>query len=208
MAGDFIVGFCGETEEDFQQTIELVRRVQYESLFIFKYSPRPGTKADRREDDTSDEVKARRNNELLAVQNEIGLARKRALIGCEVEVLVEGPSKAARKAQGERRSQLRTRGKAAPAFATDATKEHRDKRTPIQRDGGTVQLVGRTPGDSMALFEAPPEYAGAIVTVLVDDASANSLFGRVTGIVSPPRSRPSIGSRSTPAKSLRVLPQQ
>jgi tRNA-2-methylthio-N6-dimethylallyladenosine synthase len=118
LAGDCIVGFCGESEEDFQQTVDLVRRVQYESLFIFKYSPRPGTKADRlADDDVPPDVKARRNNDLLAIQSEISHRRKQTLIGQKVEVLVEGPSKAARKAQGEGRTQQRTRGKHSPTFS-------------------------------------------------------------------------------------------
>ncbi|MCK4342619.1 MAG: tRNA (N6-isopentenyl adenosine(37)-C2)-methylthiotransferase MiaB [Phycisphaerae bacterium] len=100
LAGDFIVGFCGETEEDFQASVELVRRVEYKSIFVFKYSPRPGTTADRgRQDDVPYDVKARRNNELLAVQSEISLQQKQALVGHSVAVLVEGHSKAARKAR-------------------------------------------------------------------------------------------------------------
>ncbi len=75
LAGDFIVGFSSETEADFQETVRLVERVQYQGLFVFKYSPRPGTTADRaRIDDVPLEIKARRNNELLAVQNEISPA--------------------------------------------------------------------------------------------------------------------------------------
>jgi tRNA-2-methylthio-N6-dimethylallyladenosine synthase len=98
LAGDFIVGFCGETEEDFQASVELLRRVQYQNVFVFKYSPRPGTTADRRRaDDVPPEVKSRRNNELLAIQSEISLAHKRALLGHTVEVLVEGFSKVAKK---------------------------------------------------------------------------------------------------------------
>ena len=207
LAGDFIVGFCGETEADFQQTVELVRRVQYESLFIFKYSPRPGTKADRREDDIPDEVKSRRNNELLAVQNEISHARKRAMIGREVEVLVEGPSKAARKAQGEQRSQLRTRGKAAPAFLGRDGEKKRPRDEVTARQGERLQLVGRTAGDAMALFKAPVEYTGAIVKVLVEDASSNSLFGRVIEVVSPPRAVQSVEPAPESKGALRILPQ-
>ena len=70
VTSDFIVGFCGETEEDFQQTVELVRESRFKNSFIFKYSERPGTKApDIWPDDVPEEVKRRRNNELLAVQN-------------------------------------------------------------------------------------------------------------------------------------------
>ncbi len=97
LASDFIVGFCGETEEDFEATCELVRWAQFKNCFIFKYSPRPGTKAvELYEDDVPEPVKRRRNNELLALQNAIGLANNQRFIGKTVEVLVEGPSPVAR----------------------------------------------------------------------------------------------------------------
>ena len=98
ITSDFIVGFCGETEEDFQQSIEMVRWARFKNSFIFKYSQRPGTKAaDVMPDDVPDEVKRRRNNELLAVQNAISLEDTLPLAGQEIEVLVEGPSKSALK---------------------------------------------------------------------------------------------------------------
>ena len=98
IASDFIVGFCGETEEDFQQSVELVRWARFKNSFIFKYSERPGTKAAGvMPDDVPEEVKRRRNNDLLAVQNAISLEDNLPLVGQEVEVLVEGPSKAAQK---------------------------------------------------------------------------------------------------------------
>ncbi len=72
VTSDFIVGFCGETEEDFQQTADLVRDSRFKNSFIFKYSGRPGTKAaELYADDVSEAVKRRRNNDLLAIQNEI-----------------------------------------------------------------------------------------------------------------------------------------
>jgi tRNA-2-methylthio-N6-dimethylallyladenosine synthase len=96
VAGDFIVGFPGETEEDFAATVELVRQVRYRNCFVFKYSPRPGTTADRRLADTiSDDVKQRRNAELLAVQEQISGALNEAFLGRRVTVLVEGLSKKA-----------------------------------------------------------------------------------------------------------------
>jgi tRNA-2-methylthio-N6-dimethylallyladenosine synthase len=94
VSSDFIVGFCGETEASFQKTVDLVRESRFKNSFIFKYSERPGTKAaDRFADDVPEEVKKRRNNDLLAVQNGNSLADHRAQIGKVVEVLVEGPSK-------------------------------------------------------------------------------------------------------------------
>ncbi|MCR9296838.1 MAG: tRNA (N6-isopentenyl adenosine(37)-C2)-methylthiotransferase MiaB [bacterium] len=94
VSSDFIVGFCGETEQDFQQTVQLVERCRFKNSFIFKYSVRPGTRgATLYEDDVPEEVKIRRNNELLAVQNEISQADNLKFLGRRVEVLVEGPSK-------------------------------------------------------------------------------------------------------------------
>ncbi|MCK4849832.1 MAG: tRNA (N6-isopentenyl adenosine(37)-C2)-methylthiotransferase MiaB, partial [Phycisphaerae bacterium] len=113
LAGDFIVGFPGESEQDFEETVRLVRAVGYKNCFIFKYSPRPGTAAAKRlKDDVPAEVKRQRNNELLAVQEEVSLELHRAFIGQTVEVLVEGPSKSARKGRAEHQYQLtgRTRG--------------------------------------------------------------------------------------------------
>lgn len=94
VSSDFIVGFCGETEEDFQQTVKLVERCRFKNSFIFKYSVRPGTRgADLYEDDVPEDVKLRRNNELLAVQNAISQEDNLKFLGNRVEVLVEGPSK-------------------------------------------------------------------------------------------------------------------
>src|SRR5205823_4075329 len=94
VSSDFIVGFCGETEASFQRSMDLVRESRFKNSFIFKYSERPGTKAaDRYPDDIPDEVKKRRNNDLLAVQNANSLLDHRAQVGRTVEVLVEGPSR-------------------------------------------------------------------------------------------------------------------
>ncbi len=98
VTSDFIVGFCGETEEDFQQTVRLVEEGRFKNSYIFKYSPRPGTKAHQLyADDVPEEVKRRRNNELLELQNRISLELNERFIGREVEVLVEGPSKLGQK---------------------------------------------------------------------------------------------------------------
>ncbi len=94
VSSDFIVGFCGETEQQFQRTCDLVREAGFKNSFIFKYSARPGTKADELySDDVPEEVKKRRNNDLLAIQNKVSLADHRSRMGQTVQVLVEGPSK-------------------------------------------------------------------------------------------------------------------
>jgi len=97
VAGDFIVGFPGETEEDFQATVALVQRARYRNCFVFQYSPRPGTTADKHLADTiPGEVKQSRNVELLAVQEQISGELNEAFPGRLVTVLVEGLSKKAR----------------------------------------------------------------------------------------------------------------
>lgn len=104
VTSDFIVGYCGETEPEFEATMELVRRARFRNSFIFKYSQRPGTPAASMfADDVPEDVKRRRNNELLAVQNQISLEDNVPWVGRIVEVLVEGPSKVGRKQaeQGE-----------------------------------------------------------------------------------------------------------
>lgn len=93
IAGDFIVGFPGEARRDFEDTVDLLRKVGFKNSFIFKYSPRPATAAARMVDDVPAAEKARRNNELLAVQKEVSLAHNLELVGREVAVLVDGPSK-------------------------------------------------------------------------------------------------------------------
>jgi tRNA-2-methylthio-N6-dimethylallyladenosine synthase len=98
VTSDFIVGFCGEAEEDFLHTAQLVQDARFKNSFIFKYSGRPGTKADELyEDDVSEAVKRRRNNDLLAIQNAISLEDNQPFLGRMVEILVEGPSKVAKK---------------------------------------------------------------------------------------------------------------
>ncbi len=94
VSSDFIVGFCGETEEQFQRSVDAVREFRFKNSFIFKYSARPGTKADELwADDIPEDIKRRRNNELLEVQNMICEETNAEFIGRRVEVLVEGPSK-------------------------------------------------------------------------------------------------------------------
>ena len=91
---DAIVGFCSETEEEFRDTLSIFEEVGYDSAFMFFYSERPGTLAARNyPDDVPQEVKTRRLEELIALQNRLSLESNRRDIGREFEVLVEGPSK-------------------------------------------------------------------------------------------------------------------
>jgi tRNA-2-methylthio-N6-dimethylallyladenosine synthase len=93
IASDFIVGFPGETAEDFDRTVALMERVRFQNSFVFKYSPRPGTDAASLADDVPEEEKKRRNQVLLDVQERISLDLNRRRIGQKMEILVEGPSK-------------------------------------------------------------------------------------------------------------------
>ncbi len=89
---DVIVGFPGETEEDFQETRTLMEAARFDNAFIFKYSPRPGTLSATWEDDVSEAEKARRNQVLLGDQDVRGAALNQALVGTTQRVLAEGPS--------------------------------------------------------------------------------------------------------------------
>ena len=94
---DVFCGFSGETLEDQQQTLSLMREVGFDSAFMFKYSERPGTFASRHyPDDITEEEKIRRLNEIIALQNELSLESNRHDIGKTFEVLVEGYSKRSR----------------------------------------------------------------------------------------------------------------
>lgn len=94
---DIFAGYCGETEEDHCDSLDIMRRVGYDSAFMFKYSERPGTFASKHlPDDIDEATKVRRLNELIALQNELSLAANRAWIGREADILIEGISKRSR----------------------------------------------------------------------------------------------------------------
>ena len=90
---DIIVGFPGETEEDFEQTLSLAAVVQFDNAYIFKYSPRKDTPAADMPDQLPREIKEERNARLLKLINQIGARRYEARVGERLQVLVEGPSK-------------------------------------------------------------------------------------------------------------------
>src|SRR4051812_5391708 len=143
VASDFIVGFPTETDEEFEQTKQLVRECRFKNSFIFKYSPRPGTTAiERFADDVPEDVKRRRNNELLAVQQEACAENNRAMVGRTVQVLVEGESKLASKPAYP---------KAQGPGGVELMWEKR-KRKPVDGSPST-QMVGRTRGDQVVVFD-------------------------------------------------------
>jgi tRNA-2-methylthio-N6-dimethylallyladenosine synthase len=150
LAGDFIVGFPGETDADHAASRDLIRRSGYKNSFIFKYSPRPGTAAAKTlKDDVPTAVKRARNADLLAVQAEVGLAHHQSYVGKTVEVLVEGPSPRTNKQPGK------------PA-------------------AGEVQLLGRTRGDHIVVFDGEPSLTHHYVDVTITGATALTLFAKKT----------------------------
>ncbi|MFA5553033.1 MAG: tRNA (N6-isopentenyl adenosine(37)-C2)-methylthiotransferase MiaB [Phycisphaerae bacterium] len=145
-AGDFIVGFPGETDEDFALTVELVKKARYKNCFVFKYSPRPGTAADKKLADTvPDEVKIQRNRELLAIQEKISAELANEFLHKEVTVLVEGLSK----------------------------KPHLNS----AENENNPQLIGRTAGDWIVVFNGPQTLAGQFAKVKIIKTSPLTLFG-------------------------------
>ena len=103
---DMFTGFHGETEEDFEQTLSLMREVGFDSAFMFKYSERPGTYASKHlPDDVSEKVKIDRLNRMIALQNELSAESNRRDVGKTFEVLVEGVSKRSREQLFGRTSQ-------------------------------------------------------------------------------------------------------
>ena len=93
LSTDIIVGFPGETEEDFRDTLDLVREVRYDSAFTFIYSPRTGTKAAGFADQVAPEVSSRRIEELIALQESLQKETMKRFLGSEEEILVEGLSR-------------------------------------------------------------------------------------------------------------------
>ena len=133
---DLIVGFPGETEEDFEQTLSLVREAQFQQAFIFKYSPRRDTPAAGMADQVAQSVKEERNQRLLAVVNELAAQQHRKLVGEQVEILVEGASK-----KNTARMMGRTRCNKIVVF--EGTDRHRGQRMEISiTRAGSFTLYG------------------------------------------------------------------
>jgi tRNA-2-methylthio-N6-dimethylallyladenosine synthase len=101
---DIIVGFPGETEEDFEETLDVVDRAGFDSAYTFQYSPRPGTRAASMPDQVAKEVVQERFDRLVALQERISLDRARAQVGVEVEVLVEGAGRRGTSTQSRTRT--------------------------------------------------------------------------------------------------------
>ncbi|MCX5675272.1 MAG: MiaB/RimO family radical SAM methylthiotransferase [Planctomycetota bacterium] len=174
VASDFIVGFPGETEAEFEATCDLVRRARFSGAFVFKYSPRPGTPAARQfPDDVPDAEKRRRNNALLALVEEMTGEENRAFLGRTVRVFVGEISPRGRQVEDStRRSRLQTRRASA---AAKRGFEFSNPQSAI-RNPQLLQLRGRTPCNRIVVFDGPPSLVGTEVDVRVTGSTPLTLF--------------------------------
>jgi tRNA-2-methylthio-N6-dimethylallyladenosine synthase len=156
---DVIVGFCGETEAQFEATLDLLEELRFEQVFAAAYSPRPGTPAARLADDVPPAVKRERLNRLLARQEGISHERNRAWLGRTVEVLIDeaGPAR-------------------MPGSADGGVGE-----APAARPGplpeGFDRLGGRTRHNKLVHLAGPATLVGSLVEVRIEHAGPYSLRG-------------------------------
>jgi tRNA-2-methylthio-N6-dimethylallyladenosine synthase len=179
IVGDMIVGYPTETDADFEASLSLLEAVRYKTVYVFKYSPRPGTVADKRDpDDIPDALKRERNQRMLALQQRIAKEHHEALVGKTIEVYVEGTAKLDPHAH-----------EAVPVGADDPHRDApRDEGAPTlysigapkrTRPSGTARLTSRTRGDHIVAFDGDRSLVGRLVQVTVTRASALSLQGQL-----------------------------
>lgn len=153
LAGDMIVGFCGETDEDAEKSLDLMRHARYMNCYMFKYSPRPGTVADTRYvDDVPETIKQLRHAAMFTLQNSICLENNQAMIGRREEVFVESSSRMASRAAG-------AGGDGRPA--------------------DYVQLASRMQDDRVVVFDGPLSLVGRFVKVTIQSATTLTLHGQL-----------------------------
>jgi tRNA-2-methylthio-N6-dimethylallyladenosine synthase len=158
LSTDIIAGFCGETEEEHQDTLDLMREVGFDFAYMFMYSERPDTKAARHmKDDVPDHVKTRRLNEIIALQNKLSGVSKKSDIGKTLEVLVEG------------------RAKKSMARKDTA----RDISAATVRQDTSVTMMGRTSGNKVVVFQASGIKPGNYVNVEITSATSATLIGNI-----------------------------
>ena len=158
IAGDIIVGFPSETEEDFEMTSQLIERIPFKNNFIFRYSPRPGTTAiTRLKDDVPEDIKKRRLNELLAIQGKVSERVHAEWVGKHVDVFVEK--------EGQ-------------------TDTGNSGRIQLGWQQPRVQVSGRTQGDLITVFDLPEGYTaqdviGKILPVHIQSSGPRLLRGNL-----------------------------
>jgi tRNA-2-methylthio-N6-dimethylallyladenosine synthase len=151
-----IVGFCGETEAQFQATLRLLEAVGYDQVFAAAYSVRPGTPAAHLADDVPPADKRRRLNELLALQESLGFDRNRARVGAIVQVLVET---------------------IVPPRGHDHEPDPEPARARPASQLGTVHLTGRSRAHTLVHLDGSADLVGRLVDVRIDHAGPYSLRG-------------------------------
>lgn len=197
VSSDFIVGFCGESESSFEKSMQLIRDCRFKNSFIFKYSPRSGTKADELfPDDIPDDVKRRRNQEMLELQNRISEEDNAEFIGRRVAILVEGPSKSA--ARRSAREGLPTDGGNLLALLPNTQLSQPDHNHPHhdhdsehplpaeslqhaspQAQRLATQLTGRTTCDRIVVFDGNPRLTGSVADIEIHDCTSTTLLGSI-----------------------------
>jgi len=163
---DVIVGFCGETEAQFESTLRLLERVRYDQVFAAAYSERPGTPATHLADDVPADDKRRRLNTLLGLQEPIGLERNRAWLGRDVEVMVDTVVPP--------RSHEHEPDRDEPALSGS------NGRRPDDEPGegsGAVHLSGRTRQNKLVHLVGPASWLGSFVNLRVEHAGPYALRG-------------------------------
>jgi len=162
LSTDVIIGFCGETEVEYEDTLRLLEAVRYDQVFAAAYSERPGTPATRLADDVPAAEKRRRLVALLEIQEQIGLERNRAWLGRTAQVLVDT---------------------VVPARAHDHDMDDEDGGTAESRDafarlpGGVVHLLGRSRESKLVHLAGSPDFLGREVLVTIDHAGPYALRG-------------------------------
>ena len=197
VSSDFIVGFCGETEEAFEKSMQLIRDCRFKNSFIFKYSPRTGTKADDMfADDVPEEVKRRRNQEMLELQNRISEEDNAEFIGRRVQILVEGPSKSAAR-RAAREGLPADGGPLLPLVdqpggahtGSGRTHDHDHDAADVPTESLqhasaeaarlATQLTGRTSCDRIVVFDGNPRLTGSLAEIEIHDCTSTTLLGSI-----------------------------
>jgi tRNA-2-methylthio-N6-dimethylallyladenosine synthase len=165
---DVIVGFCGETEEQFEATLAVMDELRFDTVFAAAYSPRPGTPALRMADDVPAAVKRQRLNDLLARQEKIGLELNRQWLGHDVEVIVD---------------QITPPRRPFDPGDSDADEGDEPVLAPQRLAGtageGSVALAGRTRHNKLVHLAGDPDLVGHAVRVHIEHAGPFALRGRL-----------------------------
>ena len=161
LSTDVIVGFCGETEAQFEGTLRLLETVRYDQVFAAAYSERPGTPATKLADDVPAGEKRRRLNELLRVQECIGLERNRDWVGRATEVLVD--QVVPLRSHDHEDAEAEGAGEARDVFA--------------HLPDGLAHLVGRNRESKLVHLAGDPALLGTLVRVRIDHGGPYALRG-------------------------------